>query len=134
MESSEICGGNEECHSSESGWTMYIGSPLQGGGGTSEEEDDGGYADETDAGKHEAVVDSDDSMASDASSGPSRFKVDASEDKKPMGKPQLKLGMDKKEDKDKEKDKEGTASRSGSKLRKTKFSIKKYKSVTVFQS
>ncbi|KAK8583963.1 hypothetical protein V6N13_109351 [Hibiscus sabdariffa] len=126
MESSEICGGNEECHSSESGWTMYIGSPLQGGGGTSEEEDDGGYADETDAGKHEAVVDSDDSMASDASSGPSRFKVDGSEDKKPMGK--QKLGMDNKEDKgrgrdrgkDKDKDKEGTAPRSGSKLTKTK--------------
>ncbi|GMI76758.1 hypothetical protein HRI_001345100 [Hibiscus trionum] len=116
MESSEICGGNEECHSSESGWTMYIGSP--GGGGTSEdeEEDDGGYGDETEGGNHEAVVDSDDSMASDASSGPSRFKVDGSEDKK------QKLGMDKKEDKDrdKDKDKEGTAPRSGSKLRKTK--------------
>ncbi|XVF08866.1 hypothetical protein REPUB_Repub07fG0041100 [Reevesia pubescens] len=79
MEPSKIFGGNEECHSCESGWTMYIGSPIQGGDdddddGNSEADDayvadnNGGFADETDA-NHEA--DSDDSMASDASSGPS---------------------------------------------------------------
>nr|POF12134.1 hypothetical protein CFP56_42330 [Quercus suber] len=47
MDSSQMFGGTEECQSSESGWTMYIGSPIYG--------DD----------------DSDDSMASDASSRPS---------------------------------------------------------------
>ncbi|PPS08914.1 hypothetical protein GOBAR_AA11727 [Gossypium barbadense] len=45
MEPSNIFGGAEECHSSESGWTMYIDA------------------------NHEAETD--DSMASDASSGPS---------------------------------------------------------------
>ncbi|XWS37225.1 hypothetical protein CRYUN_Cryun19dG0025100 [Craigia yunnanensis] len=77
MDPSKIFGGNEECHSSESGWTMYIGSPIQGGDddddGHSDADDayaadNGGHADETEA-NHEA--DSDDSMASDASSGPS---------------------------------------------------------------
>ncbi|OMO70049.1 hypothetical protein COLO4_28804 [Corchorus olitorius] len=79
MESSKIFGGNEECHSSESGWTMYIGSPIQGGGdddgddGESEEAaavfngNNGGRANGT------ADHDSDDSMASDASSGPSHY-------------------------------------------------------------
>ncbi|OMO60893.1 hypothetical protein CCACVL1_23825 [Corchorus capsularis] len=78
MESSKIFGGNEECHSSESGWTMYIGSPIQGGDddgdhGDSEEAaavlnaNNGGRANET------ADHDSDDSMASDASSGPSHY-------------------------------------------------------------
>lgn len=75
MESSKVFGGTEECQSSESGWTMYIGSPMAGGdddddesysinGGTihdaNEEHNGGGHGD-----------DSDDSMASDASSGPS---------------------------------------------------------------
>ncbi|KAK8695007.1 hypothetical protein V6N13_072549 [Hibiscus sabdariffa] len=50
MEPSEILGGAEECHSSESGWTMYIGDTA---------DDDATLASETD-----------DSMASDASSGP----------------------------------------------------------------
>ncbi|XVE54625.1 hypothetical protein DITRI_Ditri03aG0097100 [Diplodiscus trichospermus] len=76
MEPSKIFGGNEECHSSESGWTMYIGSPIQGGDDNDDENGrseaytayNGGRPDETDA-NHEA--DSDDSMASDASSGPS---------------------------------------------------------------
>ncbi|KAI4344018.1 hypothetical protein L6164_011295 [Bauhinia variegata] len=56
MESSQIFGAAEECHSNDSGWTMYIGSSI----------DDDGYT-------HEANPedDSDDSMASDASSGPS---------------------------------------------------------------
>ncbi|TYI51947.1 hypothetical protein E1A91_D12G211400v1 [Gossypium mustelinum] len=46
MESSKIYGGIEECHSSESGWTMYIGSPIHGGDdsgdGHSEKADDEG--------------------------------------------------------------------------------------------
>ncbi|KAJ7978796.1 acidic leucine-rich nuclear phosphoprotein 32 family member B-like [Quillaja saponaria] len=59
MESSQIFGAAEECHSSESGWTMYIGSPIDGDG------DD----DDTLVINHED--DSDDSLVSDASSGPS---------------------------------------------------------------
>ncbi|KAJ6814342.1 putative carbonic anhydrase 2 [Iris pallida] len=57
-------GGSEGCGSSESGWTMYLASPMHGGGG------DGGH--EVGNG-HEGVEvdeDDDDSMASDASSGP----------------------------------------------------------------
>ncbi|KAG8654253.1 hypothetical protein MANES_05G115400v8 [Manihot esculenta] len=30
MESSQLFGGAEECHSSESGWTMYLGSHIHG--------------------------------------------------------------------------------------------------------
>ncbi|KAK8686242.1 hypothetical protein V6N13_125269 [Hibiscus sabdariffa] len=63
MEPTEIFGGPEECQSSESGWTMYIGDTA----------DDGTHASETD-----------DSMASDASSGPShhgRFRSKHGEDK-----------------------------------------------------
>ncbi|XP_057951090.1 protein SOB FIVE-LIKE 2 [Malania oleifera] len=95
--SSEICGDAEECHSNESGWTMYIGSPMHDGGGdddhdhdhdnddqqsdqSGDEEDDdnnnGDYDDEyDDRGNDHDSVDSDDSMASDASSGPSHREV-----------------------------------------------------------
>ncbi|XVF54516.1 hypothetical protein PTKIN_Ptkin05aG0186700 [Pterospermum kingtungense] len=140
MEPSKIFGGNEECHSSESGWTMYIGSPIQGGdddddddGGHTEADgaDNGGHGDETDA-NHEA--ESDDSMASDASSGPSHQGVqfygtmetgheeegDCYVDKKAKKSAEKqKLGMKKKEDKEqitfKAKETTATPSRSGSK-------------------
>ncbi|GMJ00067.1 hypothetical protein HRI_003675900 [Hibiscus trionum] len=58
MEPSKTYAAVEGCHSSESGWTMYIGSSIHGGSndGHSEKADDDGQ--------------SDDSMASDASSGP----------------------------------------------------------------
>ncbi|KAI3416871.1 Protein kinase domain-containing protein [Psidium guajava] len=80
MESSpQAFEGSEECLSSESGWTMYIGSPMQedheGAGderGTIHNEDDeqeGGDKGDKDGGDGEA--ESDDSMASDASSRPS---------------------------------------------------------------
>ncbi|KAI4346266.1 hypothetical protein L6164_013332 [Bauhinia variegata] len=61
MESSQIFGAAEECQSNDSGWTMYIGS--------STDDDDDGYT-------HEANPEdgSDDSMASDASSGPSQHR------------------------------------------------------------
>ncbi|EFH53487.1 hypothetical protein ARALYDRAFT_323049 [Arabidopsis lyrata subsp. lyrata] len=65
----------EECNSSESGWTTYISSPLE------EEEEEvidevyyEGHSIEKDrrkfANEYENNKDSDDSMASDASSGP----------------------------------------------------------------
>nr|GMD24170.1 uncharacterized protein LOC107852761 isoform X1 [Ipomoea batatas] len=76
MEPSDIPGGAEGCSSNESGWTMYIASFSQG------YDDQDGYEDdhrdsERVRGKNFGRVagtehgDSDDSMASDASSGPS---------------------------------------------------------------
>ncbi|PPD84856.1 hypothetical protein GOBAR_DD18216 [Gossypium barbadense] len=70
MESSKIYGGIEECHSSESGWTMYIGSPIHGGddsgdGHSEKADDEGVYGVDNHA---DEQADSDDSMASDASS------------------------------------------------------------------
>ncbi|XP_039069347.1 protein SOB FIVE-LIKE 3-like [Hibiscus syriacus] len=63
MEPSQTYGAQEESHSSESGWTMYIGSPIHGGS------DDSGSEK---AAAADADDQSDDSMASDASSGPRR--------------------------------------------------------------
>nr|KAJ0213373.1 hypothetical protein LSAT_V11C400201620 [Lactuca sativa] len=86
--SSKIYGdGTEECQSSESGWTMYIGSSM--------DDDDGGDggavydARGTCGGRKKGTVkiedeDTDDSMTSDASSGPSHLHLqqpwDAQED------------------------------------------------------
>lgn len=65
---SQIFGGSqEECHSSESGWTMYIGSPI-------DDDDDDNDQVENDVEDHYykggggGDVESDDSMVSDASS------------------------------------------------------------------
>lgn len=69
MEPSQIFGGGEECHSSESGWTMYIGSPVDDDDGHSGEHRDNDNSDVE--GTHvDAEDESDDSMASDASSRP----------------------------------------------------------------
>ncbi|XP_071927925.1 protein SOB FIVE-LIKE 3-like [Coffea arabica] len=74
---SENIGGREECNSSESGWTMYIASPVHENNPENDDDDDDddnyterkGYKDyPSDDGGDPA---SDDSMASDASSGPS---------------------------------------------------------------
>ncbi|KAL2338252.1 hypothetical protein Fmac_012698 [Flemingia macrophylla] len=59
--------GAEECQSSESGWTMYIGSPMQDSDDNSDSSDE--YENSTQACPQDD--ESDDSMASDASSGPS---------------------------------------------------------------
>ncbi|KAJ4713277.1 acidic leucine-rich nuclear phosphoprotein 32 family member B-like [Melia azedarach] len=78
MESSKVLGGVEECDSSESGWTMYIGSPDD-----DDDDDDDGHSDDRDydddgggGSYHDMYAnhedDSDDSMASDASSCPSQ--------------------------------------------------------------
>ncbi|XP_062157546.1 protein SOB FIVE-LIKE 2 [Alnus glutinosa] len=73
MESSQMFGAAEECHSSESGWTMYIGDDDDddggGGGDYGHSDDDGNDDDDDNDANHDD--DSDDSMASDASSGPS---------------------------------------------------------------
>ncbi|KAH6762967.1 hypothetical protein C2S52_020400 [Perilla frutescens var. hirtella] len=80
MDSSKILPGSEECSSSESGWTTYIASPdLEQDPADNEDDDDDdrsigqqGYKKGA-AAKATAAedADSDDSMASDASSGPS---------------------------------------------------------------
>lgn len=78
MDSFKQIWGAEGCSSSESGWTMYIASPMQeDDAGCSNEHD--GYHDiygENRRKKQGAKVDeeeSDDSMASDASSGPIQY-------------------------------------------------------------
>ncbi|GMI78172.1 hypothetical protein HRI_001486500 [Hibiscus trionum] len=117
MEPSEIFGGAEECHSCESGWTMYIGDTAAAADEDAQTEADddghGTHASETDHGNHGAETD--DSMASDASSGPiqqgqgtfgSKHGEDGSHcysDKKATKKPSVgkqKLEMKKKHDKE----------------------------------
>ncbi|KAJ1386937.1 hypothetical protein SESBI_40403 [Sesbania bispinosa] len=62
----------EECHSSEYGWNMYIGSPI---------DEDGHYCDideeneDYEGTQDDPEVESDDSMASDASLGPSHYGI-----------------------------------------------------------
>lgn len=81
MDSFKPIWGAEGCSSSESGWTMYIASPMQ--------EDDAGCSNENDGYHHDMYdenrrknkqggtkvdeEESDDSMASDASSGPIHY-------------------------------------------------------------
>ncbi|OIT04317.1 PREDICTED: probable ATP-dependent RNA helicase ddx42 [Nicotiana attenuata] len=78
MDSSKLFGEVEECNSSESGWTMYIGSPSNSEDDDELENED---FDELQDNNKEVINrddnedgDTDDSMASDASSGPSHRK------------------------------------------------------------
>lgn len=69
MDSSQLVGGAEECSSSESGWTMYLASPMHGQAqiedeGETSEDDDGDHGGASGGGEDG------DSLASDASSGP----------------------------------------------------------------
>ncbi|XP_027348053.1 uncharacterized protein LOC113859493 [Abrus precatorius] len=74
-----MLGGAEECHSSESGWTMYIGSPVDEHANSDYKENDENLDYDYDydyEGTHaDPDVESDDSMASDASSGPSYYGI-----------------------------------------------------------
>lgn len=76
----QIWGSAEGCSSSESGWTMYIASPMQEDDAGCSNENDGYhdiYGGENRRKKQGVKVDedqeSDDSMASDASSGPIHY-------------------------------------------------------------
>ncbi|CAA2977464.1 Hypothetical predicted protein [Olea europaea subsp. europaea] len=74
MDSSKSLEGTEECSSNESGWTMYIASPVNEYNHDDEVNDDDSIDKQEDGLHAEDVAgdtDSDDSMASDASSGPS---------------------------------------------------------------
>ncbi|CAA6670663.1 unnamed protein product [Spirodela intermedia] len=69
MDSSQLVGGAEECSSSESGWTMYLASPMHG----QAQIEDEGETSEEDYGDHGGASgggEDGDSLASDASSGP----------------------------------------------------------------
>lgn len=86
----------EECHSSESGWTKYLGSNINDSGYREDghNSDYGGVRSQPENG----VSDDDDSMASDASSGPShrgQKKYDGDDEKK-ANKTQEKKRMDRK--------------------------------------
>ncbi|KAK7304213.1 hypothetical protein RJT34_15336 [Clitoria ternatea] len=76
-----MLGGAEECHSSESGWTMYIGSPIEEDAHCVDEENDDDddnnrdYDYDYEGTQADPEVESDDSMASDASSGPSHYGI-----------------------------------------------------------
>ncbi|XP_022638612.1 prostatic spermine-binding protein-like [Vigna radiata var. radiata] len=76
----------EECHSSESGWTMYIGSPMDDAGHSDDADNDHQLIqtdpqndddddDDDDDNDESDDDDDDDSMASDASSGPSHLGI-----------------------------------------------------------
>ncbi|GER29823.1 suppressor of phytochrome b 5 [Striga asiatica] len=74
MDSSKtkILDGDEECSSSESGWTMYIASSpdIDNADNLEEEEEADVSLGKQGCKKDDDDVDSDDDMASDASSGP----------------------------------------------------------------
>uniref|UniRef100_A0A1D1XNX9 Uncharacterized protein n=2 Tax=Anthurium amnicola TaxID=1678845 RepID=A0A1D1XNX9_9ARAE len=77
MESSQLVGGAEECSSSESGWTMYLASPMHDADEAEIEDEEGEdetYDDEEEddhgGGGGGNNDDDGDSLASDASSGP----------------------------------------------------------------
>ncbi|XP_020239258.1 uncharacterized protein LOC109818238 [Cajanus cajan] len=64
----------EECHSNESGWTMYIGSPRdEDDAHCGDEENDRSMDYDYEGAQADPDAESDDSMASDASSGPSHY-------------------------------------------------------------
>jgi len=82
MEFFQVGGESEECSSSESGWTMYLASPMHGDDddGDGEVEDGGGEDDHnrrsssnSDGYNEGHGGGDDDSMASDASSGPALY-------------------------------------------------------------
>ena len=70
MDSSKAFGGSEECSSSESGWTKYIASPTHEDG-LNENDDYNDLGADKKGDNTDDDHGSDDSMASDASSGPS---------------------------------------------------------------
>ncbi|KAL3636154.1 hypothetical protein CASFOL_020701 [Castilleja foliolosa] len=75
MDSSKILEGAEECCSSESGWTMYIASPGHEHDDRADDDDVSDDVSVRECTKDDGDVDSDDSMASDASSGPGYQKL-----------------------------------------------------------
>lgn len=84
MEAPQLAGDAEGCSSSESGWTMYLASPMHDNGDSDghdavegdeddDDDDDDSGNNNSSGGKDEGDED-DDSMASDASTGPAHNK------------------------------------------------------------
>ncbi|XP_028763630.1 uncharacterized protein LOC114736850 [Neltuma alba] len=69
---SQMVGAAEECHSCESGWTIYLGSPTHDDDGDHSDDDDEEGGEDRKGGAGAEDEESDDSMASDASTGPSQ--------------------------------------------------------------
>ncbi|KAJ0094208.1 hypothetical protein Patl1_16591 [Pistacia atlantica] len=93
MEPSKIVGCKEEHSSSVSGWTMYIGSPVHETDRDDDDEHDHSYYHEGHNYKDklcyendDANDNSDDSMASDASSGPSHHELSWGSKRSPFDK------------------------------------------------
>ncbi|XP_044489813.1 protein SOB FIVE-LIKE 1-like isoform X2 [Mangifera indica] len=94
MDPSEIRGSKEEYSSSVSGWTMYIGSPVhETDCDEGDEHDQTSYYQGNNFNKDnlgckydDANDNSDDSMASDASSGPSRQELSWESERSPFDK------------------------------------------------
>ncbi|KAL8111157.1 hypothetical protein AgCh_026772 [Apium graveolens] len=132
---SQFFGGSaEECHSSESGWTMYIGSPVD------DDYVDEAENDDEDHYKGGGDVESDDSMVSDASSAMTSnikktnvYHQDAKKDvagKMKSSRKSMKIRVEEIEKPDKRKDKESAnmnaaTSRSGNKVRRNWLGKKK---------
>ncbi|KAL6656181.1 hypothetical protein ACP70R_007007 [Stipagrostis hirtigluma subsp. patula] len=89
MESSQLTGDDgEECNSNESGWTMYLASPVHSddvkinGSEGSNVEDGSCYSNDRSKEDYVNYDDGDyDSLASDASTGPAQVKVLGKEEK-----------------------------------------------------
>ncbi|KAL5544845.1 hypothetical protein UlMin_008629 [Ulmus minor] len=127
MDSSQIFGDDdEECQSSESGWTMYLGSPANG---DQIDDDDQQSDDGSDGDDHSKKPnhhyhhdgDSDDSMASDASSGPKNLnpRLGNGESSRTTGQSRLAVQKHKEEDEEEEKGKKPAKKKRGER-RKTK--------------
>ena len=87
MESSQITGDDgEECNSNESGWTMYLGSPVSIDDVKSNETEGSNVGSVCSNGRSKPDADYDDgdydSLASDASTGPAQVKIRNGKEKK----------------------------------------------------
>ena len=82
MESSQITGDDgEECNSNESGWTMYLGSPVSIDDVKSNETEGSNVGSLCSNGRSKPDADYD-SLASDASTGPAQVKIRNGKEKK----------------------------------------------------
>ncbi|XP_062199862.1 protein SOB FIVE-LIKE 4-like [Phragmites australis] len=90
MESSQLTGDDgEECNSNESGWTMYLASPVSSDDVKANDSEESNVEDGSDYSNGRSKVDDTnyddgdyDSLASDASTGPTQVKVLNGKEKK----------------------------------------------------
>ncbi|KQJ98747.1 nucleolin [Brachypodium distachyon] len=146
MESSHITGDDGEgCNSSESGWTMYLSSPMQGddddgnGGGKGSGSDgsnvDDGYGytyivhGRKGGKEYQDDGDDNDSLASDASTGPAKVKsppcLPNANGKEDHPSPRRATDEDRKEEDDDEEEDDGRRSRFSTSSRKKAGKVEK---------